>query len=173
MNIFYTNSDPIQCAREHCTIHRNKMIIEYAQILSAAHHILDGDHAITGIYKLTHKNHPSAIWIRESVSHYGYVLAMALELCNMYENTTGKIHKTYNTLINLLQSPANIESKSFKVPPVAAPDNFKILVVLGKTTEYAYQEYLKSKFKEWANRDKPLKIVFCCGDPSWLKGGAL
>lgn len=173
MNIFYTNLDPIQCAREHCTVHRNKMIVEYAQILSAAHHVLDGDQAITGIYKLTHKNHPSAIWIRESVSHYNYVLSIALELCIMYTNDTGKRHKTYDTLINLLELPLNMQSLPFKVPPVAAPDSFKMLVVLGKTTEHAYQEYLKSKFEEWVNREKPLKVAFCCGDPEWLKGGVL
>lgn len=173
MNIFYTNSDPIQCAHEHCTMHRNKMIIEYAQTLSAAHHILDNDQAIKGIYKLTHKNHPSSIWVRESVAHYGYVLAMALELCNMYENDTGKIHKTYNTLINLLQPPVNIKSKPFKVPPISAPDKYKMLVVLGADIDHAYQEYLNSKFEEWAHRESPLKVEFCCGDPEWLKGGAL
>tara|TARA_R100000541_G_C1897352_1_gene84077 strand:+ start:90340 stop:90789 length:450 start_codon:yes stop_codon:yes gene_type:complete len=149
------------------------MIIEYAQILSAAHHVSDGDQALTGIYKLTHKNHPSAIWIRESVEHYNYVLTMALELCNMYTAATGKTHKTHDTLVQLLQPPVNIENKPFKVPPVAAPNSFKMLVVLGKTTEHAYQEYLKSKFEEWLNRDKPLKVAFCCGDPEWLKGGAL
>jgi len=170
MNIFYTNSDPIQCAREHCTIHRNKMIIEYSQILSAAHHVLDGDQAIVNIYKLTHKNHPSAVWIRESITHYGYVLSMALELCIMYTQDTGKRHKTYSTLMHLLQPPANIANKPFKVPPVAAPDSFKMLVVLGKTAEHAYQEYLNSKFKEWVQRDKPLKVAFCCGDPVWFKG---
>jgi hypothetical protein len=64
MNIFYTNENPIIAAQDHCLVHQNKMIIEYAQLLSSAHHILDGEYAIDGIYKATHKNHPSAIWVR-------------------------------------------------------------------------------------------------------------
>lgn len=45
MNIFYTNENPRLAARDHCTIHTNKMIIEYTQLLSTAHHILEGDQA--------------------------------------------------------------------------------------------------------------------------------
>lgn len=60
MNIFYTHHLPSECARDHCDKHVVKMIIEYAQLLSTAHHVLDGDSARDGIYRLTHKNHPSA-----------------------------------------------------------------------------------------------------------------
>ena len=34
MNVFVTNIDAKQCALEHCHVHRNKMLIEYAQLLS-------------------------------------------------------------------------------------------------------------------------------------------
>ena len=168
MNVFYTNSNPIICAHDHCTVHNRKMIIEYAQILSAAHHVLDDDKAISGIYKLTHKNHPSAIWIRESTDHYNYVLNVALELCSIYQQATGKTHKTYYTLLELKQLPINIANNGFKCPPVAAPDKYKMLVVLGKSTEYAYQEYLKSKFEEWQQRDKPIKLQWYNGQPHWI-----
>ena len=42
MNIFYLSSDPKACAEDHCDKHVVKMIIEYAQLLSTAHIILDG-----------------------------------------------------------------------------------------------------------------------------------
>ena len=40
MNVFYTNDCPNLAALDHCRIHRNKMIVEYAQLLSTAHHEL-------------------------------------------------------------------------------------------------------------------------------------
>lgn len=43
MNIFYLDKDPIIAAQQHCDKHVVKMIVEYAQMLSTAHRILDGN----------------------------------------------------------------------------------------------------------------------------------
>ena len=43
MNIFYLHKDPDICAEYHCDKHVLKMIIEYAQLLSTAHRMLDGE----------------------------------------------------------------------------------------------------------------------------------
>ena len=42
MNIFYLHEKPEVCAKMHCDKHVVKMIIEYAQMLSTAHRMLDG-----------------------------------------------------------------------------------------------------------------------------------
>ena len=42
MNIFYLDKDPNVCANYHCDKHVVKMIVEYAQMLSTAHRVLDG-----------------------------------------------------------------------------------------------------------------------------------
>ena len=42
MNIFYLDRDPVTCAKQHCDKHIVKMILEYAQLLSTAHRVLDG-----------------------------------------------------------------------------------------------------------------------------------
>ena len=42
MNIFYLNEDPKIAAQEHCDKHVCKMTIEYCQLLSTAHRVLDG-----------------------------------------------------------------------------------------------------------------------------------
>ena len=42
MNVFYLHSSPIEAARMHCDKHCCKMIIEYGQLLSTAHRVLDG-----------------------------------------------------------------------------------------------------------------------------------
>tara|TARA_Y100001956_G_C4065651_1_gene161525 strand:+ start:186 stop:689 length:504 start_codon:yes stop_codon:yes gene_type:complete len=159
MNIFYTNENPLLAAEDHCKIHMRKMIVEYAQILSAAHHVLDQDTAISGIYKLTHKNHPSAVWLRSGQYQYEWVLDCALHLCKLYTADTGKIHKTQHTLEKLQDLPKNIPLINWQDPPVAAPDKFKALAVFNGSV-FAYREYMKAKFKEWKERDKPIKVEF-------------
>ena len=42
MNIFYLHEDPIQNAKWHIDKHIVKMPIEYAQLMSTAHRLLDG-----------------------------------------------------------------------------------------------------------------------------------
>ena len=43
MNIFYLHPNTTTCAQHHCDKHVVKMIIEYAQLMSTAHRVLDGD----------------------------------------------------------------------------------------------------------------------------------
>jgi len=42
LNLFYLDRDPQLCAQMHCDKHVVKMILEYAQLLSTAHRLLDG-----------------------------------------------------------------------------------------------------------------------------------
>ena len=42
MNIFYLDHHTQRCANQHCDKHVVKMIIEYAQLLSTAHRVIDG-----------------------------------------------------------------------------------------------------------------------------------
>ena len=72
MNIFYLHDDPVTCAKMHCDKHVVKMIVEYAQLLSTAHHVCDGEPKIH-CYKATHKNHPSAVWARANKHNYNYL----------------------------------------------------------------------------------------------------
>ena len=159
MNVFYTNDCPIQSANEHVRVHQVKMIVEYAQLLSSAHHELDGANAIEGIYKKTHVNHPSAVWVRKSSQHYSWVWRCAMRLCESYTACTGKTHKTQAVLEMLCVTPDTLPDNDFTRPPVAAPDEFKALAVFGDVCK-AYQEYLCSKFEEWQSRAKPMKVEF-------------
>ena len=59
MNIFVTNECPVQAAIEHNDVHLRKQLIEAGQLLSTAHHFLDG---VVVAMKPTHYNHPSAVW---------------------------------------------------------------------------------------------------------------
>lgn len=167
MNVFFTNSNPIKCASEHCLVHQRKMIVEYAQLLSSAHHVIDGDNSIDGIYKKTHQGHPSSVWVRESSTHYQWVLDCAVELCRLYTERTGKTHKTQLTLANLEVMPSGIDIIEFKTPPVVADDKFKAMAITTGSVCKAYQEYLIEKFEEWTSRIKPIAVDFHI-TPEWI-----
>ena len=84
MNIFYLSHNTQECAEMHVDKHVVKMILEYSQLLSTAHRVLDGVEYIDNssgrkikrwklnwsafedtLYKATHINHPSAVWCRQ------------------------------------------------------------------------------------------------------------
>ena len=43
MNIFYLDHNVKSCAEQHVDKHVVKMIVEYAQLLSTAHRVIDGE----------------------------------------------------------------------------------------------------------------------------------
>jgi len=180
MNIFYLNEDPQVCAEMHLDKHVVKMIIEYAQLLSTAHRVLDGteyyDKTSNGrrikrwkmddlmmentLYKASHINHPSAKWVRESVENYQFLLKLWQLLSFEYTYRYGKIHMTFDKLKDVLTSvPNNIPKTKFFEPPQAMPDDVK-----DKNTIKAYHKYYKvhkSGFAKWTNRPVPQFMMEC------------
>ena len=174
MNIFYLDSDPVKSAELHCDKHVVKMIIEYAQLMSTAHRVLDGDlyedrtannHRIKRwrlsdsnmenvLYKASHINHPSNIWIRSSDSHYQFVYDMFVALCNEYTYRYGRVHLTEEKLKDVLQHlPSNIANINFVDPPQAMPDDVKTSDAVDAYQNY-YRVYKKG-FAKWTDRETP------------------
>lgn len=104
MNIFYIDKDPRIAAKAMTNKHVVKMILESAQLLSAAHHILDGDEAThkDELYKITHQNHPSAIWTREAAENYNWLYEHFRALCDEYTIRYNKVHLTEKKLAAIL-----------------------------------------------------------------------
>ena len=174
MNIFYLDNDPVKSAELHCDKHVVKMIIEYAQLMSTAHRVLDGDlyedrtannHRIKRwrlsdsnmenvLYKASHINHPSNIWIRSSDSHYQFVYDMFVALCNEYTHRYGRVHLTEEKLKDVLQHlPSNIANINFVDPPQAMPDDVKTSDAVDAYQNY-YRVYKKG-FAKWTDRETP------------------
>ena len=116
MNIFYLHTDPKRCAEMHNDKHCVKMILEYAQLLSTAHRVLDGIHTVghstsgrkkstyvlsdsrdSILYSATHISHPSAIWVRQSAKNYVWLQNLLVELCLEYTYRYGKVHKVQSS----------------------------------------------------------------------------
>ena len=89
MNIFILDRNPQRAARLHCDVHVNKMAIEMTQMLSAAHHVCGSNTDPSRIMKLTHKNHPCTIWIRDSMTNYKWGFDLLVGLLNEYQQRYG------------------------------------------------------------------------------------
>lgn len=165
MNIFLLDEDPRKCAEYHVDKHVVKMILEYAQLLSTAHAILDNNGIqLEGLYKPTHKNHPCAIWVRESYHNYQMLYKLLKELCNEYTFRYGKIHKTSGLLDKLQYSPFNIPPVGCMTPPaLAMPDEYKVesakvTSAIGVNAIESYRNYYRNdkiKLHKWSNRTIP------------------
>ena len=154
MNIFYLHPDPQKCAESHYDKHVVKMILESAQLLSTAHHLL-GE---AGPYKLTHQNHPSAIWVRQSKTHYSFLYALMQELGKEYTYRFGKVHKTILDHSRFLSNiPVNLKAQIWTDPPQAMPDHCK-----SENAVDAYRKYYTTEklyLMKYTNREPPSWIV--------------
>jgi hypothetical protein len=103
MNIFYLDPNPQVAARYHVDKHVVKMVLESAQLLSAAHFVLDKNNE--GMYKPTHINHPCSKWTRESKANYLWLYQLFKELSHEYTFRYGKVHKTYTKMHYILNRP--------------------------------------------------------------------
>ena len=166
MNIFYLAEDPKVCAQDHCDKHVVKMILEYAQLLSTAHRVLDGKHtkvlsnsgkryvsnwimddsSDAVLYKVAHVSHPSNIWTRTSGHHYIWLWRLWHNLCLEYTERYNKTHMSWKKIrsyISLL--PQNIQDNGFKEPPQCMPDDCKEISAVK-----AYRKFYKTHKREFA-----------------------
>jgi hypothetical protein len=152
MNIFLLDLDVKKCAQYHCDKHVVKMILETAQLLCGAHHLTNQVNDQVP-YKLSHKNHPCSIWVRESLSNYLYLCELGLALCEEYTYRYGKRHKSQDVIEWCVTNKVNICDKGITPPAKAMPDEYKVDDVI-----QSYRNYYmgaKSGFAVWKKRETP------------------
>ena len=174
MNIFYLHRDPVIAAKVQYNKHVVKMIIEYAQMLSTAHRMLDGTQYTDSssgrriqrwrldnsnmdgvLYKASHINHPSTRWVRENAIQYQYAYDMFTNLCDEYTYRYGKVHLTDTKLRDVLNNiPNNCKLGEWSEPPQCMPDDVKVENDSLSAYHKYYKEY-KVDFAKWTKRDVP------------------
>ena len=155
MNIFFLSWIPSICALYHCDKHVVKMILESCQLLCSVHYMTMSQYK--PIYKLTHKNHPSSIWCRESLKNYNWLVEMSLELCKEYTYRYGKIHKCKQYIEELKINLPPIDDIGLTPPKLAMPDIYK-----DKNAVIAYRQYYyfdKNYLHNWKKRQTPKFII--------------
>jgi hypothetical protein len=179
MNIFYIDKDPMQAAEWMVDKHVVKMILESAQLLSTAHRVLDGqlvdaikvnietgktrktkayvlpDSRDSVMYSATHVNHPSAVWCRNSVENYNWLVDHFFSLMREYTYRYEKTHKCYGELSYMLQSPPkNLKDWDWTpMPSCMAPE---YIISDDPLTNYRnYYRIGKASMHKWKNRQPP------------------
>jgi len=163
MNIFYLDHDAIKSARAMTDKHVVKMIVETAQLLSTAHHVLDGTNALPKrIYKPTHRNHPSAVWVRETIGNYiwtrNHLWALLDEYAQRY-NKKPNDHATYNVAMNLKYPPMNIKNDFNMTPIKLAITDTKHHVKNDGVASYR-NYYMAEKLKSEKDMKRYLTIIY-------------
>jgi hypothetical protein len=179
MNIFYLHNDAKLCAEFHNNKHVVKMILEYAQLMSTAHRVLDGlpdnilsekgrrktiyrlkDSREDVLYRATHINHPSAIWVRASHHNYVWLYKLWVHLMKEYTYRYGKMHASSRLLGSLYILPYNIpENVEFTEPTPAMPEEFKV----SQNSVLSYINYYvgaKQHIASWKNRKTPEWYIY-------------
>ena len=188
MNIFYLHEDPIQNAKWHIDKHIVKMPIEYAQLMSTAHRLLDGemylgktaigrnikrwrlhDEREDILYKASHINHPSAVWVRESIENYFQMYKLYMAVLAEFTNRYGKIHGSSKPSIALIRPPSNIPMVKGTQLPQCMPEICKVK----NNPILAYRNYYiveKNSFASWKNREIPEWFQTKDIIPTWAGG---
>ena len=173
MNIFVLDNDAASSARMMCDKHVVKMIVESCQLLSTAHHVLDGNEIVVdsgkrkyktfvckkkNICKATMVNHPCTIWTRATRANYVWLWKHAYSLCKEYTYRYGKVHAMEQMLIDVLYNPPQNISKGIITEfPQAMPDQYK-----NQNAVIAYRQYYlaeKIKFAKWKLGNTPMWFI--------------
>ena len=147
MNIFILDTDPKLCAEYHNNKHVVKMILETAQLLCGVHHVTESDLDIP--YKLSHKNHPCSIWVRESLENYYWLCELGLELGKQYTLRYGKVHKSVSIIEWCIMNEPKLKlDVGFRTPfKLAMPDECKTDGVVNSYRKYYMIE--KRNIADW------------------------
>jgi len=155
MNLFRLHNDPRLAAQMHCDKHVVKMILETAQMLSTAWRITESDSEYAdehGMYKLAHKNHPSTVWVRHTVSNYYWTINLFENLCQEYTHRYKKKHAS-ERLLDAFKETSPTESWIIKDSmdfPQCMPDEYKV----EDDPVQAYRKYYKAEKAYFAKWDR-------------------
>ena len=171
MNIFVLSEKTYEAAAQHCDKHVVKMVLEYAQLLSTAHRVLDGtDNVLPDprkeelLYRATHVNHPCSKWVRESAENYAWTWELLRSLCDEYyfrygqHKTTDQKHKVERSgLLNeLSHAPVNLDAIGRTPFVQCMPDQYK-----DDDTIQAYRNY-------YLGEKKHILKFKSRGAPEWI-----
>lgn len=184
MNIFYLDHNPRTCAEMHLDKHVVKMILEYAQLLSTAHRLLDGkeyegksksgrkamrwrleDERETNLYMASHMKHPSGIWCRKTSSNYMWLYSLWRDLMKEYTHRYNKHHVAEKLIAFLSNLPTNIPIGDITSIPQCMPEQYKVPDSIESYKKYYIND--KQPFAVWTNRSIPNWYVSALEDKNY------
>jgi hypothetical protein len=155
MNIFVLHSNPEQAALYHTDKHVRKMILETTQMLSTAHHLLDGYKP--NIYKPAYANHPCTKWVRQTSANYVWTVQLLYGLHNEYYRRFEKYHASLNVLDALTKFPNNIVMGGLTPFAQAMPIQYQQDNAINAYR--MYYNYEKRHLFQWTKTNQPQWIL--------------
>jgi hypothetical protein len=157
VNIFVLDSDAVVAAQSHCDKHICKMAVEYGQLLSTTHHCLES--GSEAVYRATHRNHPCAVWARQTRANYRWLFLAFQAVLAEFERRYRHPHAAGRLLPLLEQPPQLLPIGGLTEWVQAMPVQYQ---VPGDAVS-AYRAFYiqeKSRFARWTNR----------APPTWMRG---
>ena len=164
MNIFVLDSDVGEAAKAHVDSHVIAMCKEYAQILSAVHHVYKSP--ITKlVYANNHIGNRFIKWASASKQNYDWLYSLWSSLHEEFMYRRGKDHESFLKLGRYLSlAPKDIPDIGITTP--AIPNDSAL------TTPKSFDEAVQEYRKYYALRKAHLHTWSKRQTPEWLKKGS-
>eukprot|EP01130_Rhizamoeba_saxonica_P003561 TRINITY_DN1493_c0_g1_i1.p1 TRINITY_DN1493_c0_g1~~TRINITY_DN1493_c0_g1_i1.p1 ORF type:complete len:226 (+),score=34.83 TRINITY_DN1493_c0_g1_i1:62-739(+) len=169
MQIFILHLLPKKNASSYCDKHVVKIILEIAQLCSVAHQLARNPE-YEPPYRITHRNHPWAKWVREKDHNYNFAVSTGLHLCREYTRRYHKTHKCQQHFDNFsIYKPASFPSTG---PMDPFPQCFS-KVYHDENPVQGYRNYVINS-KILGNESKPMMFRYTNRvPPSWITANPL
>lgn len=156
MNVFSFHPEPYTSALWLDDLRKNKMILESAQMLSTAMHLMNSPDT-DKVYKSTHVNHPANVWVRSSRANFKWTLDWMIALGEQ----RGKPHKSLSLVPHFEEFYSTGDFSNEELTPFVncarkAPGVMDFTHVVDSCD--AYRRYLSMK---WDSDDRR---------PTWFNG---
>lgn len=150
MNVFVLDKNMKKSAEYTCDKHVVKMITEHVQLLCTTYYFCNMDNMSP--YKLSHKNHPIAKWLRSSLSNWLWLRDYTLILYDEYKYRYNNKNHRAGEICKSLTIP-NITDNGFTKMPCSMPDKYKTESVIKSYRNYYNGE--KTSFAKYTKRNTP------------------
>lgn len=153
MNIFVLDTDIEAAAQMAVDRHVVKMPLESVQLLCSACHL----GGVAAPYKLSHRNHPCAVWTRASAENYDWLVRFAYQQFREYLFRYGKTHASLAVLEFCDANRPRLPSVGLTPFALAMPDQYKTACPIESYRRYYVGE--KSDLRSYKKRQPPSWFV--------------
>jgi hypothetical protein len=149
MNVFVLDLNTTLAAQAHVDSHCSKLILETAQLISTALRVKGIDYG----YKISHQNHPCAVWARKSSANFEWLRSLGLALGVEFNYRYGRLHKSADVILKAPKLP--IEDLGLTPFHQAVTDECKLGDVVQSYRAYYRNDKYKAGLIRYTNRKPP------------------
>jgi len=169
MNLFILALSQKQTAEWMFDSHIVKIILEAVQVLCTAKLLIDPDDPENEkLYKMSHKNHPVTIWVRQSQKNYIWTLILVYEMHQEWKyrfgHTKGEYHKSFLVAGQLLKRMPTVDKfpqQGLTPFAQAMPEEYKVKDNAVEAYKKYYMSPQKRHLTKWTKREIPEWFHFC------------